>query len=153
AVCPAAVAGSGTRAIGTAKITVDHDAPGERSFARLDTARGTRTARPESSSGTEMALAGHVVDLDANAGRSLEEDRVIAGCELRSLCRRVNYARSELVDRKAMDRVDVRAAARAQAQMMQPGAVLIETLPAFLARRAAYEDAGAAADTVDDVVA
>src|SRR5262249_10651365 len=122
-------------------------------LARFDAACGTGAARAEPSAGTEVALPWHVVDLDADAIGILEEDRVVAGRELRSLFRWVNDAGAELVDHEAMDRIDIFAAARAQAQVVQPGRVLIETPAALLAGRAAHEDAGAAADAVDDVLA
>ena len=61
--------------------------------------------------------------------------------------------RVELVDQEAVDRVDVLAAARAEAEVMEAGAILVEALRALLRRRAAHQDAGAAADAVDDVVA
>src|SRR5262249_22081868 len=52
-----------------------------------------------------------------------------------------------------MDRVDILAAARAQAQVMTPWSVLIDPYVAFLVWRTAHQDAGAAADAVDDVLA
>src|SRR5262249_30087612 len=110
-------------------------------------------ARAEPPAGSEVPLAGHVVDLDADAVGVLEEDRIVAGCELRALFRPVNDVCRELVDREAMDRIDIRAAARAQAEVMQPCSILIETDAALLVRRAAHQDARAAADAVDDVVA
>src|SRR5262245_52015594 len=105
----------------------------------LDAVRGAGATRAESSARSEVALARHVVDLDADAVRILEEDRIVAGRELRSLFRRVHDVRSERVDRKAMDRIDVLAAACAQTQVMQPCSVLIEPDVALLVRRAAHQ--------------
>src|SRR5262249_5527407 len=99
------------------------------------------------------ALPRHVVDLDADAVGILEQNRVVAGRELRSLFRRVNDAGPELSDHKAMDRVDTFPVTRAQAQGVQPRGGPSETHPSLLARRAPHEDAGAATDAVDDVLA
>src|SRR6185369_13436408 len=89
--------------------------------------------------------------LDADAIGILEQHRVVARRELRSLLGRMDDARSELVDEKAIDRIDVRAAAGAKAEMMQAGTVLVELPVALLRRRATHQNAGAAADAVDDV--
>src|SRR5262249_12050390 len=93
-------------------------------LARFDSACVTGAARVASSAGAEVALPGHVVDLDADAVGMLEQNRVVAGRELRSLFRRVNDAGPELIDHKAMDRVDTFAVTRAQAQVVQPRVVL-----------------------------
>src|SRR3989475_8403289 len=52
-----------------------------------------------------------------------------------------------------MDRVEVLATARAEAEMVQAGAVLIERAAVRALWRSAHEDSGAAADAVDDVLA
>src|SRR5262249_51668754 len=75
-------------------------------LARFDSACGTGAARAEPSAGAEVALPRHVVDLDADAVGILEQNRVVAGRELRSLFRRVNDAGPQLSDHKAIDRVD-----------------------------------------------
>ncbi len=79
----------------------------------------------EESSRPEMALARHVVHLDPDAVGILEEDRVVAGRELRQLGR-MDDVGLELVDEEAMDLVDVLAAAGAKAEMVEPGAILVE---------------------------
>src|SRR5262245_3348979 len=60
-------------------------------------------------------------------------------------------ARLQLVDDEAVERVDVLATARAKAQVVKPGAILIEGGTALLTRCAAHQDTGAAADAVHDV--
>src|SRR5947208_16347390 len=61
--------------------------------------------------------------------------------------------RAELVGGKAMNRIDVAALARAEAEVVQPRAELVEGAAAPCLRVRAYEDPGAAPDAVDDVVA
>src|SRR5437899_1876612 len=100
-----------------------------------------------------MALARNVVHFDADAIGILEEDGVVPRGELRPVLRRVDDSRLELVGDEAMDGVDVFAAARAQAEVMQTGAFLVEGAVPFLRRRAAHDDAGTAADAVDHIIA
>ena len=99
-----------------------------------------------------MTLAGNEVHLDTDAVGVLEEHRVVPGREVR-VFRRMYDVCVELVDEEAMDGVDVLAAARAEAEVMEPGPVLIVRNALAVARRAADENAGAAADAVDDAVA
>src|SRR6185369_8381697 len=81
--------------------------------ARFDAVGRPSAARPEASTRSEVPFAGNVVDLDADAIGILEQHRVVAWRELRSLLGRMDDARSELVDEKAIDRIDVLAAAGA----------------------------------------
>src|SRR2546425_10954085 len=99
-----------------------------------------------------MTLAGDVVHLDADPVGILEENRVVPRGELPVL-RRMDDARVELLEEEVMDRVDVLATARAKAEMVQAGAVLIEPAAVRALRRSAHEDSGASADAVDDVLA
>ena len=87
-----------------------------------------------------------MVHLDADAVGVFEQHRVVAGCELRPFLGRVDDLRVELGAHEVVDRVDVGALARAEAEVMEAGAVLIEPAIAFVGRRAAHEDPGAAAD-------
>src|SRR5439155_27287124 len=79
--------------------------------------------------------------------------RVVAGGEVRSVLGRMHDLRAELVDDKAMNRIDVPTLARAEAEVVEPRAELVEGATAPGLRVRAYEDPGAAADAVDEVVA
>src|SRR5688572_25010472 len=61
--------------------------------------------------------------------------------------------RVELAAHELVDRVDLLAVARAEAEVVQPRAILIELAVALVGRCAAHQDAGAAADAVDDPLA
>src|SRR5678815_3849481 len=86
---------------------------------------GARAAGAEPATRSEVALAGNVVHLDADAVGVLEEQRVVPRRELRAALGRVHDVRPELVHDEAVDRVDVLAAPRAEAEVMQPRAVLV----------------------------
>ena len=88
--------------------------------------RGPLALGSEPAAGAEVTLAGHVVHLDADAVGILEQHRVVARGELRPSSGGWTMSRRELVDEEAVDRVDVLAAARAEAEVVQPGAVLVE---------------------------
>src|SRR5436309_14858701 len=100
-----------------------------------------------------MTFAGDVVHLDADPVGVLEENRVVPRGELRTVLGRMDDSRLELLDEEMMDRVDVRTTPRAETEMVEARAVLIERAAARALRRSAHEDAGAAADAVDDVLA
>ena len=63
---------------------------------------------------------------------------------------RVDDPRVELVDQEAVDGVHVFALARAEAQVVQTRAVLVEGDIALVLRCPAHHDPGAAPDAVDD---
>src|SRR5437867_12453730 len=100
-----------------------------------------------------MTFAGDVVHLDADPVGVLEENRVVPRGELRTVLGRMDDSRLELLDEEMMDRVDVRTTPCAETEMVKARAVLIERAAARALRRSAHEDAGAAADAVDDVLA
>ena len=79
-----------------------------------------------------MALAGNVVHFHADPVGILEQDRVVAGSEVRAVLGRMNDPRVDLIDQESMDGVDVLAAAGAKAEVMEAGAILIETLGPLL---------------------
>src|SRR5262249_41294087 len=73
---------------------------------------------------SEVTLPGHEFHLDRDAFGIFEQDRVVAGSEP-AVFGRVHDLRTQLVDDEG-DRVDVLAPPRAEAQMVQTGATLIE---------------------------
>src|SRR4030095_2486922 len=105
--------------------------------------RRPRTTFAEPAALVEVPLAGHVVDFDADAVGVLEQHRVVTGREVLPLFGRVDDLRVELGSDELVDRVDLLAVARAEADVMEPGAILIERLVALVGGRAAREDARA----------
>jgi hypothetical protein len=99
-----------------------------------------------------MATTRDVVHLHADPVRVLEQHRVVAGGEVRRLLGGVHDVSPELPHREVMDPVDVLALPGPEAEVVQPRAVLVEGLVTLLGRRPAYQDAGAAADAVDDAL-
>src|SRR5262249_2067936 len=102
----------------------------------------------EPASGPEVALARHVVHLDPDSLGILEQHGVVSRREPAFL-RRMHDLRAQLVDGEAMDRIDVLTGPRAEAQVVQTRAALIERPPILRILVGAHEDAGTAADAVD----
>src|SRR5262249_34754595 len=116
---------------------------------RSTTPSVAKRGRPrQRSRAREQTLSGHVVHLQPDAVRILEEHRVISR-RPRAVLGRMHDGRPELAD-ELVGRIDVRALARPEAEMVQPDTTLHEALSLvrLLGRRDAYR--GAAADAVEE---
>src|SRR2546423_6281100 len=82
--------------------------------------QGVVTRRVEASALLEHPLAGNVIDLEPDAVGIEERERVVAG-RPRSLLGGADHSRAEILQ-EAVEVVDVLAAARAKAAMVQAGA-------------------------------
>ena len=100
----------------------------------------------------QVALAWNEVDLEANAVRILEQDRVIAGRPgpvLRGV-HELAAERRELCDEEGVKAIDVLAATRAEAQVMQAWLVLVVAGTRVLRLGGADRQPSLAADEVED---
>src|SRR5439155_2000243 len=101
------------------------------SKARVSNHEATSAA----SSSTQKPLARHVVDLEPDAIGILEQHRVIAGRPL-VLARRADDPGADRGE-ESVQFVDIGALAGAEAEVMQPDAVLVEGCTGVLRRRRA----------------
>src|SRR6185437_15042504 len=100
--------------------------------------------------GAEQALAGNVIDFEADAVRIFEQHRVIAG-RPEILLRAVHDGGADGFQ-ELVSFVDVGAFAGAEADVMQSGALLFEAFAFMFGVRRHDADGGAAADAIEIAV-
>src|SRR2546423_209690 len=112
--------------------------------------QGVVTCRVEAGALLEQPLAGDGIDLEPDAVGIEERERVVAG-RPRSLLGGADHSRAEILQ-EAVEGVDLLAAARAKAAMVQAGAQRVVRLVRVARVGPRDRDRGAAAQVVDEVV-